>query len=66
MTAFKTATDKTKAEAAVQMVIMDAMAKGHTDKNDIIAYMQSETFENAVKRYIDLMNENKTKKTQLQ
>ncbi len=61
MTAFKNTTDKTKTEIAVQMVIIDAMAKGHTDKNDLIAYMQSETFENAVKRYIDLMNENKTK-----
>ena len=57
MKAFKNTTDKTKVEIAVKMVIMDAMAKGHTDKNELIAYMQSETFEKAVKVYIDLMNE---------
>lgn len=41
-------------EKAIQMVIMDAIEKGHTDKNELVAYMQSEVFENAVQNYISL------------
>ncbi len=45
----------TKLEIAVQLVIMDAIEKGHTDKKDLIAYMSSETFNNAVENYLSLI-----------
>jgi hypothetical protein len=44
-------------EAAIQMVIMDAMEKGHTDKTELIAYMASKTFEAAVERYAEMFKE---------
>lgn len=44
-------------EKAIQMVIMDAIEKGHTDKNELIAYMQSEVFEKAVQNYVSLLNQ---------
>lgn len=34
---------------AVETVILDALAKGHTDLNQMIAYTKSQTFVNAVK-----------------
>ena len=50
----KNLTLKTKTEIAAQMVIMDAIEKGHTNKDELIQYMNTEVFANAVKRYIDL------------
>ena len=44
-------------EKAIQMVIMDAIEKGHTDKNELMAYMQSEVFANAVQNYVSLFNQ---------
>ena len=44
-------------EKAIQIVIMDAIEKGHTDKNELIAYMQSDAFSNAVQNYVALFNQ---------
>ena len=44
-------------EVAMQMVIMAAIEKGHTDKAQLIEYMQSETFEKAVLNYVAMINE---------
>lgn len=41
-------------EKATQMVVMDAIEKGHTNKEELIHYMSSEVFENAVKRYLEM------------
>ena len=48
--------NEAKTQAAIQMVIMDAMEKGHTDKNQLIEYMKSETFKNAVNNYLSMFN----------
>jgi len=48
-------TTETATEIAMQLVIMDAMEKGHTDKDGLIEYMKSETFANAVQGYLSLM-----------
>ena len=44
--------EATTAQLAIDMVIMDAIERGHTDTNDLIRYMNTTTFEKAVKRYI--------------
>lgn len=44
-----------KTEVAIKMVIMDAIEKGHTNTNELIAYMKSLVFEKAVKSYVSLM-----------
>lgn len=45
-----------KAQLAAQMVIMDAIEKrGEIPTNEMIAFMSSETFMNAVKSYLELM-----------
>ena len=44
-------------EAAGKMVIMDAMGKGHTNKEELIQYMQSEIFKNAVLKYVEMFKE---------
>ena len=44
-----------KVEIAMQMVICDAIEKGHTDKNEMMAYMQSDAFEKQVRMYLDMM-----------
>ena len=49
---------ETKTQAAVQMVIMDAIEKGHTNASELISYMKSEVFEKAVKNYVSLFNQN--------
>lgn len=46
---------KNSVENAVQMVILDAIEKGHTNKEDLIAYMQSATFKAAVERYTTML-----------
>jgi hypothetical protein len=50
-------TTATTTQAAIQMVIMDAIEKGHTNSNELIEYMKSEVFENAVKNYVLMFNE---------
>ena len=41
-------------EASGQLVIQDAMEKGHTNKAELMEYMKSETFSTAVKSYFDM------------
>ena len=48
--------NETKTEVAIQMVIMDAIEKGHTNKNELIDYMKSEVFETAVRNYLSMFN----------
>ncbi len=47
---------ETKTKTAIQMVIMDAIEKGHTNTNELIDYMKSKVFEKAVKNYILMFN----------
>ena len=47
-------TSEQQTEFAMKMVIMDAMEKGNTNKENLIDYMSSSTFENAVKNYIEM------------
>ena len=44
-------------EKAIQIVIMDAIEKGHTDKNELIAYMQSDAFLFFFINYVALFNQ---------
>ena len=53
----KNLSNETKTQTAIQMVIMDAIEKGHTNSNELIEYMKSEVFEKAVKNYISMFNE---------
>lgn len=53
----KNLSNATKIQTAIQMVIMDAMEKGHTNANELIDYMKSEVFEKAVENYILMFNE---------
>ena len=48
--------DKIIIEKASQMAIMDAMENGHTEKKELIEYMNSKNYSNAVTRYINLFN----------
>jgi hypothetical protein len=48
--------NQTKTELAVKMVILDAIEKGHTNTNELIEYMSSETFKNAVNNYKLMFN----------
>ena len=56
MSNFKQLTDQKQIELAMQFVIMDAIGKGHTNKEELIQYMFSETFTNAVTNYRKEMN----------
>jgi len=40
---------------AVEMTILDAIEKGHTNSAELIEYMKSATFEKAVKNYVELI-----------
>lgn len=57
MNAFNTLSIDSKFEIAGQMVIMDAMQKGYTNKDGLIKYMQSDTFKAAVMRYVEMMGQ---------
>ena len=46
-----------KHKVAIQLVIMDAIEKGHTNKQELIAYMSSEVFEKAVNSYVSLIGQ---------
>lgn len=52
--AFSNISNETKVQFAIQMVIMDAIENGHTNPDELCEYMKSETFENAVKSYLQL------------
>lgn len=45
----------TKTEVAIQLVIMDAIENGHTNTNELVEYMKSLVFKNAVKGYLKMM-----------
>lgn len=51
----KNLTNTTKTEVAIQLVIMDAIEKGHTNANELVEYMKSLVFKNAVKSYLAIM-----------
>lgn len=53
----KNLSNETKTQTAIQMVIMDAIEKGHTKANELTEYMKSEVFEKSVKNYISMFNE---------
>lgn len=44
-------TNQTTIEIAMQIVIMDAIEKGHTNAAELIEYMKSDVFTKAVKEY---------------
>lgn len=46
--------ETTLTEKAMQLVIMDAINNGHTDKDAMIAYMASEAFKTVVQVYVDM------------
>jgi hypothetical protein len=46
-----TLTNTTATETAIQMVIMDAIEKGHTVISEMAEYMKSEVFATAVSNY---------------
>lgn len=58
MEMFKNLSEETKIQKAIDLVITDAISKGKTDTKQLIAYMDSKVFENAVKGYINLFNNN--------
>ena len=45
----------TKTTTAIQLTVMDAIEKGHTNADELIEYMKTETFGKAVKTYVSLM-----------
>ena len=47
------------AQLAIDMVIMDAIAKGQTNPADFVRYMNTTIFDNAVKRYLLMIEEMK-------
>ena len=40
--------NETVTEMAVETVIMDAIQKGHTNKNELVEYMKTDVFEKSV------------------
>ena len=48
--------EKILLEKAGQMAIMDAIEKGHTDKDQLIEYMASDVFKESAKRYYEMLN----------
>ena len=52
---FKLMTAQQKIKFASEQVLLDAIEKGHTDKAELISYMQSDVFRNAVKSYLQQM-----------
>ena len=47
-----TLSNETKIQIASQLVIMDAIEKGHTNVSELTEYVKSEVFEKAVKAYM--------------
>ena len=52
---FNQLSKENKVTFAAQFVIMDAIEKGHTDMSEMMEYMKTEIFRNAVFSYMDLM-----------
>lgn len=55
MATFQKLSKEGKAKIAIQLVIMDAIERGHTNTSELCEYMKSDTFLNSVKEYISLM-----------
>ena len=53
----KNLSNETKTASAIQMVILDAIEKGHSNSTELIEYMKTKVFENAVKKYIAIFTE---------
>ena len=51
--------DATTAQIAIDMVIVDAIEKGQTNPADFVRYMNTTIFDNAVKRYLAMIEEMK-------
>lgn len=45
------------AKKAVEMTILDAIAKGCTTASDAVEYMKTKHFKSAAKRYVSLLEE---------
>jgi len=43
------------AKQAIQLTIMDAIENGHCDKNELIEYMKSETFQSSAIKYKEML-----------
>lgn len=56
MTVFSNLSKESKAEYAIQLTIMDAFEKGCKTQKELREYMKTESFLNAVKRYIAMMD----------
>lgn len=52
---FQNLTIEQKTEYAMQIVLLDAIERGATTKNDLIQYMKSDVFTEAVKAYVSMM-----------
>jgi len=48
---------KQAAEFGLKMAVLDAIEKGHTDKEEMIAYMASETCKKAAAEYAKLFDQ---------
>ena len=53
----RTSVDTITAQLAIDMAIMDAIEKGQTSPADLVRYMNTTIFDNAVKRYLVLIEE---------
>jgi hypothetical protein len=51
----KEMTIETATEKAIELTIIDAIEKGHTEPAELIAYMESETFKTAALNYRSLL-----------
>lgn len=56
MQTFDNLSKEGKVKAAIKLVVLDAIGKGKTDPKQLAAYMDSKTFDKAVKGYIKLFN----------
>jgi len=42
---------------AIELVIMDAIERGHTNKDDLIKYMDSDVFKDGVANYASMLEQ---------
>jgi len=45
------------AKAAIKLTLLDAIEKGHTNREELIEFMKSKTFKASAKRYAKLFEE---------
>jgi len=48
---------ETKISMSIQLVVMDAMEKGHTNTDELIEYMKTDIFKKSVESYVRIMDE---------